>query len=783
MSYHLIGMGGIGMSALARILLQRGEKVKGSDIRSSALLEQLRAEGADVDIGQSGNMIQEGDTIVYSTDIKPDNVEMKQAVSLGLPLLHRSDLLDRLFGPQKPLLVTGTHGKTTTTALLTAVLIEAGIDPSFVIGGTLRSLNTNGRAGRGPYFVAEADESDGSFLKTKAHGAIVTNLEAEHLSHWKTMDALRQAFARFCYQTETLVWCCDDPELCKLAPKGASYGFSEKADWPITRFVATENGVLFDLAGYEGIELALFGKHNAQNGAAVFALARSLGVDEQAIRRAFRSFSGTARRLEFLGAAQNIEVYDDYGHHPTEIRETLSAFRSRIGERRLVALFQPHRYSRVRDLFEDFLSCFSEADELVLTEIYAAGEAPIEGISSEALYERLSKTLGKKVRLFLRGELEEEVSSFLRPGDAVITFGAGDITFAGKILLDKVRDRQPKLTVGVLFGGASAEHDVALMSAKNVLRHLDPALYTIKSFGVSREGEWVFGEGAYESVSQKKRPDRKFSAQLIEELSTCDVCIPVFHGPRGEDGMIQGLLETLDIPYAGCDYRSAALCMHKGWTKQVALMNGIPTAPFFEWPLSFWKERPEALLEKIESDLAYPVWIKAVHLGSSIGVKRAASPAEALEAAALAFSFDDTVIVEKEIVGREIEFAMLGNDRVRVGAPGEILSKGQFYDYKSKYGALAMPAEVPAALTPLEAETGIDLAQRVYRACGCAVLARIDFFLDRNGFYWLNEVNPFPGLTDTSPYPQMWKAAGIGWRELCNEWIILALHRHRRAIR
>lgn len=780
MSYHLIGMGGIGMSALARVLLQRGEKVKGSDIRSSALLEQLRAEGAAVDIGQKGALIREGDTVVYSTDIKPDNAEMKQAVSLGLPLLHRSDLLDRLMAPQKPLLVTGTHGKTTTTALLAAVLMEAGIDPSFVIGGMLSSHNTNGRAGKGPYFVAEADESDGSFLKTKAFGAIATNLEPEHLSYWKTMDALRSGFAQFCAQSETLVWCCDDPELCKLSPKGASYGFSEKADWRIARFSTTQKGVQFDLAGYREIELFLFGKHNALNGAAVFALAVTLGVDEQAIRRAFKAFSGTGRRLEFFGSVQNIDVYDDYGHHPTEIRETLSALRSRVRERRLVVLFQPHRYSRVRDLFNEFLHCFAEADELFLTDIYAAGEAPIDGVTSEALYTRLVEKLGKKVRLFPRAQLDAHAAAFLRPGDAVVTFGAGDITFAGKILLEKIRELQPKLTVGVLFGGASAEHDVALMSARNVLRHLDPALYNIKPFGVSKDGEWLSGEGAYENLSQKKRPAQKFSPQLIEELSSCDVCIPVFHGPRGEDGMIQGLLETLGVPYAGCDYRSSALCMHKGWTKQIALMNGIPTAPFFEWPISFWKERPEALLERIET---YPVWIKAVHLGSSIGVKRAASPAEALEAAALAFSFDDTVIVEKEIVGREIEFAMLGNDRVRVGAPGEILSKGQFYDYKGKYGAAAMPTKTPAALTSLEVETGIDLARRVYRACGCAVLARIDFFLDQSGFYWLNEVNPFPGLTDTSAYPKMWEAAGVGWRELCNEWIILALQRHRKAVR
>ncbi len=785
MSYHFIGMGGIGMSALARVLLQRGEKVKGSDIRASALLQQLGAEGAEIDLGQSGEKIQEGDTIVYSTDIKPDNRELGKAISLRLPILHRSELLNRLIGNQKPLLVTGTHGKTTTTALLAAVLMEAGMDPSFVVGGFLRSLNTNGRAGKGPYFVAEADESDGSFLKTNAYGAIVTNLEGEHLSYWKTLESLRQGFARFFDQAErdALFWCSDDPELSKLSPKGSSYGFSEKADWRITNFVTSEKGVRFDLTNgkriFKAIDVALFGKHNALNAAAVFALSWTLGADEEAIRRSFRAFSGTGRRLEKLGAVQNIEVYDDYAHHPTEIRVTLSALREKIGERRLIVLFQPHRYSRVKDLFDEFLSCFSDADEIFMTDIYSAGESPIDGVSSAILYMRLREKLGKKVHFYPRSHLEEGAAPFLRPGDSAITLGAGDITFAGKTLLEKIGELQPKLTVGVLFGGASAEHDVALMSARNVLRYLDPALYRIKQFGISKTGAWVGGENAMEKLGLAQE---KFSPQIVQEMGECDVCIPVFHGPRGEDGMVQGLLETMGLPYASCDYRSSAICMHKGWTKQIAQMNGIPTAPFFEWTLAAWREREEALLEAIASSLSFPVWIKPVHLGSSIGVKRASCPEEALDAAVFAFSYDDTVIVEKEVVGRQIEFAMLGNERIRIGAAGEVLNEGHFYDYKGKYGALAMPTAAPAHLTSLELEIGIDLAKKVYRACGCTVLARIDFFLDGQG-YWLNEINPFPGLTDTSLYPKMWQAAGLSWKDLCNELVILALHRHRRALR
>jgi len=791
MSYHFIGMGGIGMSALARVLLQQGKQVQGSDIRASALLEELQSEGAKVEIGHSGAMLQEGDLVIYSSDIQPDNAEMKKARSLQLPILHRSDLLHWLMGSQKPLLVTGTHGKTTTTALLASVLLEAGWDPSFVIGGLLRSTNTNGRAGKGDYFVAEADESDGSFLKTESFGAIVTNLEREHLNYWKTLDCLRAAFQEFfakVQRKDCLFWCCDDPELAALSPPGVSYGFSERAEWRLSGFVAREQGVSFDLTWknnhFSAIDLSLFGKHNAQNGAAVFALALTLGISEEAVRRAFSCFRGTARRLEFVGSAQNIEVYDDYGHHPTEIEATLSALRGHIRERRLIVLFQPHRYSRVKDLFDAFLSCFTQADELILTDIYAAGEAPQDGVSAAALYMRLREKLGVRVRFFPRQHLENGSAALLRPGDSVITLGAGDITLAGKNLLEKIRELQPKLTIGVLFGGTSAEHDVALLSARNVLRSLDRSLYSVKAFGVKRDGTWIGGEEALqqllEPASLPVTNGRKISPEILQELSICDVCIPVFHGPQGEDGMMQGLLEALGLPYVGCGYRASALAMQKSWTKQIALMHGVPTAPFFEWTLAAWRERPEALLARIVNELPFPVWIKPVHLGSSIGVSRAATEEEALSAAALAFSYDERIIVEKEVIGRQIEFAMLGNETIRIGEPGEILNEGRFYDYKGKYGSSAMPTEAPANLTPLEKETGLDLARRVYQACGCSGMARIDFFLDNEGIYWLNEVNPFPGLTDTSLYPKMWAAAGIDWPQLCNEWIVLSLHRHRR---
>lgn len=774
MTYHFIGLGGIGMSALARILLQKGVKVQGSDVNRSILLQELEQEGATVQIGHSAELVQAVETVIYSSDIKEDNIEFIRAKEQNLPMLHRSDLLNELMKGKKNLLVTGTHGKTTTTALLAAVLIEAKLDPSFVVGGLIRSLNTNGRAGKGEYFVAEADESDGSFLKTPAYAAIVTNLENDHLDYWGSPRMLDLAFQQFIAQTEHLFWCCDDPRLKGLQTKGTSYGFSEDADMQITNFKQIKNGVLFDLGDHEEIELALFGRHNALNAAAVFSLALSLKIPEEAIRRAFKTFSGTARRLEFKGEKHKVSVFDDYGHHPNEIQVTIKALRDRIRERRLVVVFQPHRYSRVRDLFEEFTNCFKDADEVIMTDIYSAGEAPISGISSAALYTRMREKMGAKVHFFPRTHLESGVAVLLKPLDVVLTIGAGDVTKAGEPILNLYAQRAPKFTVGVLFGGASAEHPVSLMSAKNVISGLDTSAYDVKLFGVTKEGEWRQG-------FDLENPSRgaKITPDILQELLKCDVCIPVFHGPQGEDGMMAAVLDALGLPYVGCDYRSGAICMQKGWTKRVVMHNNVPVVPFFEMKAANYARDPSLLLKKIDEHFSYPVWIKPVHLGSSIGVSRALNPEEVAKCAELAFSYDDAILVEKEVDGRQIEFSILGNTYIQVALPGEIINHGAFVAYDKKYGATAMEIRVPAELSSVEKQIGCELAEKAYAACGCKGLARVDFFLDKQGHYWFNEINPFPGFTDTSAYPKMWTSSGMTIQELVDEMLVLAFHRCR----
>ncbi len=782
MSYHFIGLGGVGMSALARILLQRGEKVRGSDVKTSPLLEELQSEGASVFIGHDADQVLPESIVVFSSDIKEDNSEYCKAQEQKLPLLHRASLLHELMNGKKGCLVAGTHGKTTTTALLASVLMQANLDPSFVVGGQLLSLKTNGRAGSGDLFVAEADESDGSFLKTSAFAAIVTNISDDHLDYWGSSRMLDLGFQQFIAQTEHPFWCIDDPRLaaiCEKMHRGVSYGFSSAAHFRISRFRQTANGIIFDLNEHRDIELALFGRHNALNGAAVFGLALHLGVAPDVIRSAFQTFSGTARRLEFKGEKRRVAVYDDYGHHPREIAATIKALRDLICERRLIVVFQPHRYSRSRNLIDAFAPALQEADLVFMTDIYSAGELPIEGISSALLYTRMREQMGGKLHFLPRTHLEMGVANVLRPHDVVLTIGAGDVTKAGEPILDLYVQRAPKLHVALLFGGTSAEHPVSLMSARNIFKGIDPSLYEVTLFGITTDGRWLMGSDVFEKL---EHPVAGGEATLIplEALQKCDVAIPVFHGPEGEDGMIAGLLETLQIPYVGCDYRSGSICMQKTWTKCIARQHNVPVAPFLEIDQISYRKNPEAFCHKLEELIPYPVYVKPVHLGSSIGVSRAETREQLLISIEQAFHYDDTIIVEQEIAnGRQIEFSIMGNDYIRIAPPAEIVNQGAFVPYERKYGTTAWEICTPAPISDSALQIGRELAEKMYIAASCKGLSRIDFFLDARGCYWFNEINPFPGYTDTSAFPKSWQAAGLSCGQIVDEWIVLALHKHR----
>lgn len=761
--YHFIGVGGIGMSALARILIHQGVEVTGSDMKGGSLLDQLEKEGVKVARSHDPNLIQEGMTIVYSTDIKKDNCEWKRGKELGLTFLHRSDLLEKLMTAQKPLLVTGTHGKTTTTSLLAATFLKAELDPSFAVGGILLDCNTNGRGGKGPFFIAEADESDGSFLKTKAFGAIVTNLDLDHLDFWGNEEKLTAAFTQFFSQVQNenyLFWCCDDEKLSRISSKGISYGFSSHAACRIADFEQNEDGIFFTLFFqgkiYSKIFLTLFGKHNALNGAAVFALSISLGISEESIRAAFSQFQGAKRRLEWKGRVRKVDFFDDYGHHPKEITVTLQALRAFVKERRLIVLFQPHRFTRVRDLFDLFPKAFFDADLIVMTDIYSAGEATIANITTEALYAKMKEKWGNKLHYFPRMEIENKVADLLQPLDAVIAFGAGDIVQAITPLQAKWDEKQKKMKVAIICGGKSAEHEVSIQSAQNVASWADLSIYELCPLFIGKEGTW-------------NRSD------ALAQIQSADVAIPVMHGPFGEDGMMQGFLDTLGIAYAGCDYATSALCMNKRWTKDVAVVNQIPTVPYLFFTSKM--ERKE-MIQRIEKQFSYPLWVKPVHLGSSIGVNYVENKSQLEEKIEIAFSFDSEILIEPHIEGKQIEFGVIGNDYLWVGPPCEIINQGNFVGYEQKYGDLAFPYQIPASISYECQEKGRNFAKKVYEILGCKGLARVDFFYCQ-GEFLLNEVNTFPGCTQTSAFPKICEEGKLSFEEVFDRLIVCALHRKR----
>lgn len=791
--FHFIGIGGIGMSGLARILLKKNISVSGSDISANYVTEGLSQNGAQVFLGHSPQNIPTHSTVVYSSDIKKENPEYQAAVDQNYKMMHRSELLAHLMEGYKTLAIAGTHGKTTTSALLAWVMKQGGLDPSFAVGGMIPQFQSNAGHGEGEYFVAEADESDGTFLKYQPFGAIVTNIDSDHINHYGSMDHLAKAFDQFLKSVknpELLFWCGDDERLCQLNPRGVSYGYGKDCKLRISGFVQKGWGISFnvDFKGqhFKDLKLSLIGKHNAFNGAAVFGLALSLGIPEASIREAFRSFGGIMRRCEKKGEVQNILMLDDYAHHPTEIKTTLNGIRQALNGRRLIAVFQPHRYSRMKECFGLFKGVFEDADEIFVTEIFSAGESPISHVSSEEIIKEIESDGVKKCHPVLRKDLPHILADFACTHDVIVSLGAGDITKLSYELLNVLKQKSPKkLKVGILFGGRSSEHEVTFLSADHICRCVSGDLYDVQHFGITKQGKWISGLDSLQSLKEyAKNPapqNSKIDLEVFKELLEQDVCIPVFHGQYGEDGTIQGFFETLDKAYVGADHTSAAISMDKAFTKQLMQVHQIPTLPFIEMNQEEWKQNKEEFIRKIKANFDCPVFIKPVHLGSTVGIQKVEQFENLKDSIEKAFLFDYKLIIEKGLVNlREIEFAVLGNERAMTFPPGEILADGRTYDFESKYGVNAMKADPKAKLPEEKIQEGMSLALQAYKAVGCTGMARVDFFLDHNEKFWLNEINPIPGFTPNSLYPKICEVNGINGKELMDRLIILALERKRR---
>lgn len=436
---HMVGIGGIGMSGIAEVLLNLKYIVSGSDIKRSKNTEKLEKLGAKIFYRHNPKNLQDADVVVISSAINPENPEVMRARELRIPVIPRTEMLSELMRMKLSICVSGSHGKTTTTSLIGEVLATAGMDPTLIVGGRLRSIETNVRLGSGKYFVAEVDESDGTFRMINPIIAVVTNIDKEHLDTYKTLNSLKSAFLHFLNAVPfwgLSVVCIDDKGvkdvISKIKRRFLTYGIDAQADFRISSVEKTERGSYFE-ATYMGKKigrffLSLLGFHNLLNALACICVAEELGISKNDIRSAFERFSGIERRLEFKGVRENVYYYDDYGHHPTEIKRTLSAIREHLKARRIHVIFQPHRFTRTSILMNEFAKAFSEADTLIVMDIYPAGEPPIKGVHSMLLLKKIRECAHPSVHYIPDFKsIRRLIKEVAREGDIVLTLGAGDV--------------------------------------------------------------------------------------------------------------------------------------------------------------------------------------------------------------------------------------------------------------------------------------------------------------------------------------------------------------------
>ncbi|MGE5701394.1 MAG: UDP-N-acetylmuramate--L-alanine ligase [Clostridia bacterium] len=454
---HFVGIGGYGMSAIARVLIDLGYKVTGSDVAMNDLAKKLEARGAIVHIGHAAEQIEGADLVVYSTSISEDNAEVVAARSKGIPVLHRSQMLAKIMNERKGVAVAGAHGKTTTTSMIAHVLEESGVDPTYIIGGELMNAGTNAKAGKSDLVIAEADESDGSFLEYRPTYEVITNIEPDHLEHFDgDFGKLKAAYAAFLSHLKpegTAVVCVDDEDVRELLPNvaGRVVGYSiDPTFFGLAQYRA-EQIVMGDcqisctiwheetLLGQ--LQLYVPGKHNIANALAATIICLEAGVTFDQIAKALATFRGAKRRFQIIGEEQGVLVVDDYAHHPTEIRATLNG--AKASGRRVIAIFQPQRYTRTYFLMEEFSRAFAEADEVIIVDIYSpAGEKKIEGVSSQVLVDKIRTNSHPRAEYIPTKEaVQEHLLQTVREGDLVLTMGAGDIWRTAFWLADKLANK------------------------------------------------------------------------------------------------------------------------------------------------------------------------------------------------------------------------------------------------------------------------------------------------------------------------------------------------------
>ncbi|EPP34865.1 UDP-N-acetylmuramate--alanine ligase [Chlamydia ibidis] len=783
--YHFIGIGGIGMSALAHILVDRGYHVTGSDLAEGKTIQKLREKGVLCFLGHSAKHIPDSGIVVYGSGITKDNIEYQTALNKSLKIIHRAELLSELIQESTSILVSGSHGKTTVSSLIAAIFRADNRDPSYAIGG-LNSESLNGYSGSSDYFIAEADESDGSLYHYTPYAVILTNLDDEHLQNYHgCREELLKALQDFSRKVFDMKYCFYNGDCPHLKGKihGTSYGFSPECALHIFSHKQVGWQSVFSISflgrKYTDITLNLIGTHNIANAAAAIGIALLFGIKEDSIRSALENFSGVQRRLERRNISDKFLFLEDYAHHPSEIVCTLRAVREAIGMRRLIAICQPHRFSRLKDCLDSFPKAFLNADQVILTDIYSAGEARIHSLSEEELANQIINHSHVNCVYVPYDELVDYLRLNIRLHDVCISLGAGSIYAIGTAL---EYFEPKKLSLGIIYGGESCEHDISVLSAKYFSEQLPKDWYDVHYFLISRQGLWTKVSAIFPEANYADQGSHVLSSEIVSSLNEMDCIIPVLHGPFGEDGAMQGFLEIIGKPYTGPSVLSAAVAMNKVITKQLVSSSGVPVVPYHPISLHMWQHNPKVCVYRILEDFSFPMFVKSAHLGSSIGVYQVNSEEELYEKVTEAFLYDTDVFVEEHRLGsREIEVSCLGDSSgsYYIADPHERRGESGFISYKEKYGFDGhASAEIIFDIDlSLEQKNRVkNLARIAFQAIKGQGSSRIDFFLDEEGMFWLSEINPIPGMTRCSPFLASFTRNGWTIAEIAHHMIIEAMY-------
>jgi UDP-N-acetylmuramate--L-alanine ligase len=764
-AFFLVGIGGAGMSALARMLSERSFEVAGSDSSSGVETERLEQEGFTVAIGHREEPVlefsakREGIALVVTDAVDLNHSpEVAVARRLGLVVVRRSQALGWLLRPYKVIAVTGTHGKTTTTGMLGAGLIASGLDPLVVVGAPVIDWQGPVREGSGEFAVVEACEAYEAYGDIDPYMVVLTNLEPDHLDYHGTYENLRDSMVKFVSRVPGeggLIYCADDRGAAEVAEltdvRCMPYGLSSAWLQQVSNKFQLGIDANETQAG-QILRLNLPGDHNRMNATGALAAASLLNneieqVDLDMVEMGIARFNGAERRLQVQLDAE-VTVIDDYAHHPSEIAASIQAIRQRYEGRRLVVVYQPHMYSRTAEYLSEFARTLSEADFVVLTDIYPAREAPIPGVSSARIAELLTKPMRYVPSRHL---LPRVVKALLRPDDVVVGMGAGTISeFTPDLIREIDRDARPQKSIAVIYGGDSSEREVSILTGNAIAKALTAQGHLVTKYDVT---DLLLRKGSLIEFTGSIRPDLAFLA---------------VHGTHAEDGAIQGLFELLHIPYTGSNILSSANAIDKEQTKKLLSQAGI-RVPQGQY-LAFENE---------EIRISAPAVVKPNREGSTVGITFAETDEQVRQGVRKAMQYPGGCLIEEWIKGMEISVPVVGD---RVLLPVEICPVSGEYDFANKYTPGATEEVCPARLSESQLQEAMAIARKAHDTLGCSGATRTDMLVRGEEIIVL-EVNTLPGMTATSLLPYSAKVSGIAFDDLCEMLVEDALSRNGQAHR